>query len=220
MKVRLLIIEDHPAMIAGYKSILAFNKCGFDIDITTTDSCSSAYKILTNPSPLIDFDVIFLDVILPPDEEHKIFSGEDLALVARKYLPLSKIIMLTSHTEAFVLYSIVKKISPEGLLVKSDFSPEELLIAFEEIFKGATYQSATVRKSIRDMLKSSTYFDSYNRKIISLLSQGIKTKNMPNHLGLSISAIDKRKSVIKSFFGIEKGTDEDIIRAARKNGFV
>ncbi len=207
-------------MIAGYKSILSFNKSGYDIEITSAGDCASAYKIITDPSPLVDFDVIFIDVILPADEQHKLHSGEDLAALARKYLPHAKIIMLTSHTEAFVLYSIVKKINPEGLLVKSDFSPDELLLAFEDIIKGAEYRSATVRKSIRDMLKSNSYFDSHNRQIISLLSQGIKTKNMPAHLGLSISAIDKRKSVIKGFFGIEKGTDEDIIKAARKNGFV
>jgi hypothetical protein len=43
---------------------------------------------------------------------------------------------------------------------------------------------------------------------------------MPAYLGLSISAIDKRKAVIKSFFGIDKGSDEDIIKAAKKSGFV
>ncbi|MBF6607951.1 MAG: response regulator transcription factor [Flavobacterium sp.] len=220
MKVRLLIIEDHPAMIAGYKSILSFNKSGYDVEITATGDCAGAHKILTDPNPLIDFDVIFVDVILPADEQRKLYSGEDLAVLARKYLPHSKIIMLTSHTEAFVLYSLIKKVNPEGLLVKSDFSPEDLLTAFEEIIKGGEYRSDTVRKTMRDMLKSNAYFDSHNRKIIYLLSQGVKTKNMPAHLGLSISAIDKRKSVIKGFFGIEKGTDEDIINAARRNGFV
>ena len=220
MKVRLLIIEDHPAMIAGYESILSFNTSGHEVEITAAHDCEAAYKILTNPYPTTHYDIIFLDVILPPYEEKNIKSGEDLAKLARLYMPSSKIIMLTSHTEAFVLYQIVKAINPEGLLVKSDFTPDELLHAFNDIVDGDSYHSATVRKSLKDLLKSDVYFDSHNRQIISLLNQGIKTKNMPAYLGLSISAIDKRKAVIKSFFGIDKGTDEDIIMAARKSGFV
>lgn len=62
--------------------------------------------------------------------------------------------------------------------------------------------------------------DSYNRQIIMLLSQGIQTKNLPDYLHLSKSAIDKRKVVIKEFFDIEKGNDEDILREARKQGFI
>lgn len=53
-----------------------------------------------------------------------------------------------------------------------------------------------------------------------LLSQGIQTKNLPDYLNLSKSAIDKRKVIIKEFFDIEKGNDEDILREARKQGFI
>jgi hypothetical protein len=35
-----------------------------------------------------------------------------------------------------------------------------------------------------------------------------------------MSAIDKRKAQIKDFFCVQKGTDEDIIREAKKHGFV
>ncbi|HEU0136565.1 MAG TPA: response regulator [Flavobacterium sp.] len=220
MKVRLLIIEDHPAMIAGYESILSLNTSGYNFEIITAHDCEGAYKIISNPQPTTHFDIIFLDIILPAFLEKNIQSGQDIAKLARFHTPNSKIIMLTSHTEAFVLYQIVKSINPEGLLVKSDFTPAGLLHAFEEIMDGQIYHSETVRKSFKELLKSETYFDSHNRQIISLLSQGIKTKNMPAYLGLSISAIDKRKAVIKSFFGIDKGSDEDIIKAAKKSGFV
>lgn len=64
------------------------------------------------------------------------------------------------------------------------------------------------------------YLDTTNRRIISLLAKGIKTKNLPIHLNLSISAIDKRKAQIKEIFNIEKGTDEDILREAKKNDFI
>src|SRR5690606_762771 len=104
--------------------------------------------------------------------------------------------------------------------VKSDFSAEEFLLAFKNIVEVHNYHSATVRNGIAQILKREVYLDTYNRQIISLLGQGIKTKSLPQHLNLSISAIDKRKAQIKDYIEIEKGTDEDIIREAKRKGFI
>ena len=157
---------------------------------------------------------------LPPYEEKEIFSGEDLAIYAKKKYPFSKIVILTSHAEAFILYKIQNNISPHGLLVKSDFTADELLKAFEVILGKGVYTSKTVNESIQELLSKDMFLDDYNRQIISLLSSGIQSKNLANHINLSMSAIDKRKAQIKDFFCIQKGTDEDIIREAKKHGFV
>jgi hypothetical protein len=86
--------------------------------------------------------------------------------------------------------------------------------------RGENYYSKTIHKLNKEANSNRKILDHYNQKIILLLSQGIKTKNLHEHLHLSVSAIDKRKVSIKIFFGIEKGTDEDIIREARKQGFI
>jgi two-component system, NarL family, response regulator NreC len=52
------------------------------------------------------------------------------------------------------------------------------------------------------------------------LAKGVKTKNMPDILHLSQSAIDKRKVILKNILGIEKGNDEDILNEARKQGLI
>lgn len=70
------------------------------------------------------------------------------------------------------------------------------------------------------MISSVKTLDSYNRQIIMLLSQGVKTKNFHDYINLSTSAIEKRKVVIKDYLGIIKGTDEDILREARKQGLI
>jgi DNA-binding NarL/FixJ family response regulator len=53
-----------------------------------------------------------------------------------------------------------------------------------------------------------------------MLSKGIKTKTIQEQLHLSKSAVDKRKVAIKSYLGIDKGNDEDILREARKRGLI
>jgi len=219
-KISIFIVDDHPSMIEGYKSILSYNNLGCEISVTPAYDCESAIKRMEESEDIYEFDMIFLDLSLPPYEEKEIFSGEDLAIYAKKKYPFSKIVILTSHAEAFILYKIQNNISPHGLLVKSDFTGDELLKAFEVILNNGVYTSKTVNESIQELLSKDMFLDDYNRQIISLLSSGIQSKNLANHINLSMSAIDKRKAQIKDFFCIQKGTDEDIIREAKKHGFV
>jgi two-component system, NarL family, response regulator NreC len=220
MYLKVLMVDDHPSMIEGYKIILSYNDFGYDVDVTAVYSCEAAYELITKKKSATIFDLVFLDYSLPPFEKKRIMNGEDLAVLVQKHFPNAKIVILTSHTEAILLYNIIKKVNPEGLLVKSDFTADELLLAFDTIMNGHVYFSQTVKQIIKDLSSNTLYLDSINRTIISLLSQGIKTKSLPVRLSLSLSAIEKRKVFIKEYFGITKGNDEDIIREARKLGLV
>lgn len=218
--LNILMIDDHPSMIEGYKSILSFNDLGVRINAVPAYNCEAAYNIITSEDNTQAFDMAFVDLSLPPYLDKDMKSGEDLALLIRKVHPKCKIVILTSHAEAFILDTIQKTIEPNGLLVKSDFTAEEFLIAFEQIYNNQIYTSKTVVDNIADLHEKSAFLDDNNRKLITLLSEGVKTKNMPQHMNLSISAIDKRKAQIRYFFKIEKGSDEDIIRAAKNHGLI
>lgn len=219
MELNILMIDDHPPIIEGYKAILSFNKSGYKINTLVAHNCESAYAILTNTNNPVTFDIVFIDVTLPPFQEKEIHSGEDLVPLVKKQFPNSKVVILTSHTESFVLYRLINVCKPNGIIVKND-TAEEFLAGFETIMKGEDYFSETVRKQNMEIKNKTNFLDNYNRQIITLLSQGVKTKNLGDHLHLSSSAIDKRKANIKEFFNIDKGTDEDILREARKQGFI
>ncbi|MFK7049549.1 MULTISPECIES: response regulator [Flavobacterium] len=217
MDIRILIVDDHPSMIEGYKVILSYNDFGYNIDTTAAYNCESALKIIESNA---HFDVAFLDHNLPAYKEGHIENGIDLAKIIRKKRPNTKIIFLTSHSESIILLDMIKRVNPDGILVKSDFTADELLIAFDKIIKGENYRSVTVDHNVKELLSNKAYLDETNRQIISLLSKGIKTKNIPNYLNLSMSSIEKRKANIKKFLDIEIGSDEDIVRAARKAGVI
>lgn len=217
--LNILIVDDHPTMIEGYKSILSHSyDLQEEIKIAIAYNCQSAHQLIISSAN--HFDIAIIDMIIPPYEPAKLYSGEDLALLIQKSQPSCKIIISTSHTEAFVLYNLIKKINPQGVLVKSDYTSEEFLLAFHKIISGEEYYSATAKQSIKEIHQDNNYLDSYNRRIVSLLAKGIKTKNLPQHLNISISAIDKRKAHIKEVFDIQKGSDEDIIREAKNRGLI
>ena len=218
MELQVLMVDDHPPIIEGYKSILAYNPFGYELNTVGAHSCESAYNVITYVK--YPFDIVFLDLTLPPYPEKKLTSGEDLVPVVKRHHPNAKIIILTSHSESIVLFKLMKEHHLDGILVKSDFKSEELITAFDTVVRGNTYYSETIIKLQKTWEEKSKVMDSYNRQILLLLSQGIKTKSLPDMLHLSKSAIDKRKAIIKQIFGIDKGTDEDILREARKQGLI
>ncbi|WP_445453558.1 response regulator [Flavobacterium sp. 25HG05S-40] len=218
MEVKVLMVDDHPPIIEGYKSILSFNTYGYKLSTTAAYSCEAAFDAIVNSNTT--FDIVFLDLTLPPYLEKGINSGEDLIPIVRKFQPDAKVIVLTSHSESIVLFKLLNEQKPDGLLVKSDFQADELLIAFHTIVQGETYYSQTIIRHQKNWEEKNKVMDNYNRQILLLLSQGIQTKSLPDLLHLSKSAIDKRKAIIKQIFGIDKGTDEDILREARKQGLI
>lgn len=215
-----MIIDDHPTQIDGYKSILSFNDSNEPINVTACHNCTEAHKVITTVQNKNRYALAIIDFSIPPFEEQNLHNGQDVACLIQNHFPETKIAIITSHTEAIVLYNVLKKVNPQGLLVKSDMDGEELLEAYSEITKGNYYFSESVKKAKKLLISKEALLDTTNRKIIELLAQGIKTKNLPEHLSLSQSAIEKRKSVIKDVLGITKGNDEDILREVRQLGLL
>lgn len=219
MVFKVLMIDDHQPILEGYKSILTYNSFGHQLETTTINSAEKAFEFIVSEE--LAFDFIFIDLTLPPFLEKNIVTGEDLIPIAKKHQPKAKLIVLTSHSESVLLFRIIKQYKPEGFLIKSDFQSEELNHAFNEIVNDRNYYSKTVEDLMNSIdPQKELLLDGYNRQILELLAQGIKTKNFPELLHLSQSAIDKRKATIKILLGIDKGNDEDILKAARILGLI
>jgi DNA-binding NarL/FixJ family response regulator len=216
----ILLVDDHPAILNGYLSVLGFNDEGIELLPTFCYNCEDAYHAITKIENANLFDFILLDRSLPPYHEKIIKSGEDLAVLAKEHQSKAKIVMLTAHAETFIIYDIIHKTRPNGLIIKSDATGEVLLDAFHDIINGKTYYSTTVTENMKDLLIREDYLDSINRQIIVLLAQGFKNKTIASQLGLSDSTVEKRKSKIKDFFLTNKSSDEELIIEAKKQGFI
>lgn len=220
MVVRILMIDDHPVMIEGYKAMLALNKEQHSIETISAFNCEEAYNLIINPANSTAFDLVFLDYSIPEYLEQKIHNGEDLGVFIRKHLPNTKIIMLTAHFDAIRLYNVVKKIQPNGLLIKSDYKPPHLLDAFDKVLAGETYYTPIVLEKIKEPLFTKGFLDSLDREILVLLAEGFQIKTIATKMIVSEDTIKKRKSKIKDLLGIGKGSDEDILKECRALGLL
>ena len=220
--IRILMIDDHPIIIEGYQNTLQFSKKENQIlDIDIANNCDEAVKLMdTSIKTNRHYQVLFVDISLPPSKDGLMNSGEDLAIYARKVLPKAKIIILTMFDESYRIHNIIKTIDPEGFLIKSDLTSSELSSAFQAVLNNPPFYSGTVNSHLRKTNESDIVIDDKNRKILYLLSQGAKNKSLAAHLEISLSAIEKRKKHLKEIFLVDDGQDETLINEARKKGFI
>lgn len=218
--LNVFMADDHPFIIEAYNNSMVNYKEEYEISIFNAKDCKESHEIL-NKDTTPSLDIAFLDVSMPAYEERNILSGEDVARLLKNKHPHCKIIMLTMHSDALRVLNIIKTINPNGLIIKNDLTFNELKIAFERILNGENYYSQTVVKYVSQSVSvESNIIDELDRQIIYHISRGMKTKNIPAHTSMSLSTIEKRKLNLKDLFEIKGGSDEDLIREARKRGFV
>lgn len=219
--VNILIVDDHPMTVNGYINVLSEEDFeNHKLNFTKALDCEEAYHLITDPTK--KFHVAYLDLSLPPYTDKSINSGFDLGLLIRKLDPECIIIILTMHSEAPLVDRLIKEINPEGILCKSDIDIDEFVNAFKNIFygNGETYMSHKIIKSLKDKVFKNYNLDSYDKQILMCLSEGIATKNIPNYVPLSLSAIEKRKANLKNMFLKGAGDDHKLIEATKKIGII
>ncbi|MCK8140274.1 response regulator [Flavobacterium sp. I-SCBP12n] len=216
----ILIVDDHPFIIQGYKNaITRYKPEEFEFVITQANDCEKAYNIITDGS-IDHFDIAFLDISMPSYEEKNIFSGEDLAKLLLEYMPNCKIILLTMFSELLKIKTIIKTINPDGLVIKNDLTFDELLFAFDTVIKNKKYYSESVLKMISQAEADTIEIDPLDKQILFHLSKGTKLNDMNQYIPLTLAAIKQRKINLKELLSVEQGSDGDLVREAKNKGLL
>lgn len=219
--LRILAIDDHEMTMLGYKFILENIVIeDHEIIVDTVTSFTDGKKRIEESVNYFAYDIIFLDVQLYPPNENQPHSGEDLGILARKLVPESKIIFMSSFSDNHRINSILKSVDPEGYLVKTDIDPRSLEDAVKAVMSNQPYYSSKALVAIRKRMSSNIFLDENDRKILYHISIGTKTKNLKDFIDLSASSIENRKRHLKILFGTDKQNDLALILAAKKRGFI
>ena len=217
--IHILIVDDHPFIIQAYRNALdKYSQQGFVFEVTQANNCKTGYESITEAK--IPFDVAFFDISMPEYAEKGIYSGEDLAALIKTEMPNCKIILLTMHTELLKINNIIKTINPSGLVIKNDLTFDELIFAFDKIINNESYYSQTVIKLVGQAQYNNIELDAFDKQILFHLSKGVKTKDLPQYIPLSLSAIEKRKLNIREILEVKGGSDIDLINEAKTKGVI
>ena len=220
-KRTILIVDDHPINVDGYHTLLSNIESNKDAEYLFAFDCEQAYNSIIKSQFLnATIDFAFIDISLPAFDEKKLSSGGDIGILIRKTYPLCKIIIISMHKEPLRVNQIFKSINPEGFIAKSDINYKCFPEIFQSIEKNEKYLSQSIKESQKILFQKNISWDDNDSKILQLIAQGIKTKNLPDYIPLCLSAIEKRKANIKKQLILNTGSDKEMIDVAKKLGFL
>ncbi|WP_397364596.1 response regulator [Olleya sp. R77988] len=220
--LRILMVDDHPMIIEGYQhTLFAAKKENQTLEIDIATDCDSALAAI-NKSKNVGkpYDIYFFDISIPESKDGIYKSGEDLAKYIKQTQPKAKVVILTMFNEVYRIHSIIRSINPEGFLIKSDLTSSELASAFEAIQNKPPFYTGTINTIIKRSIFNPIEVDEINHKMLHFLSLGVRTKDLEVHLGITLSAIEKRKKNLKELFEVEDGKDQTLIRIAKEKGYI
>ncbi len=217
--INVLIVDDHPFIIQGYKNVIRlFPDKNINFTFYEAVDCKSGYEAVMNPP--IQYDIAFLDISMPEYPEKGITTGEDIAKLLMKEMPLCKIALLTMHSESLKVQSIIDEIDPLGLVIKNDLGFESMILALDTIIKGEKYYSDSVIKFLNNQQKEKVYVDVIDKQILHYLNKGVKYDDIPLYITISSSSVRTRKEIMKDLLGISGCDDSELAAVAKDRGML
>lgn len=220
--VRILAVDDHEMTTLGYKFILEDTQFDdFKVLVDTAKSFDQTIEKIENSVNSFAYDILLLDIQLAQPAEGPAKTGEDIGIIARKVIPKTKIVFMSSFSDNYRINSILKTVDPEGYMVKTEIDQKSLQAMVQTVMTNPPYYTQKALAAIRKkMANDDIVLDEKDKKILHYLSIGTKTKDMVNHVSLSLPSIENRKRHLKAVFGVEKQNDQALITESRNRGFI
>lgn len=214
-EIHILMVDDHQTIIEGHQHIL---NTGLDHNLVhaSANNCDLAWEKINSEN----YDLVFLDISFPVRPDSKFTSGEELGQKIKQEYPEIKIIILTGTEDVMHLADIFFKINPNGFLLKTEINSKEITRCVEMVLEGSIYHSRKISKLVRSRATNPYSLDEFDHKILHHLSLSAKTKDLPQHIPLSLGAIEKRKKRLKEVFGVDNLDNEALLKKAREAGYL
>ncbi len=205
MSIKIILADDHKILREGLKALIV-KAPGMDVVAEAKDG-KTAVRLVDKFSP----DVTIMDISMPD------LNGIEAANQILAKNPDAKVIALSIHSDKRFVSNMLK-IGAKGYLLKG-CAFEELVTAIETVLAGRIYLSPAIDQVVvndyiqritKPQLSTSPELTSREREIIQLIAEGRSTKNIANHLHLSVKTIETHrhqamdKLEIKSVAGLTK----------------
>jgi len=192
--IKILIIDDHPLVIDGIKTMLR-DETYLHIEAAAKNA-KEALDFLAGNIPV---DVILLDINLPD------IDGLRLCEMIRENNKTVKIIGLTYVNEAGIITQLIRK-GANGYLLKN-MEREELVQAINQVMDGTIYLSKAANEKILQQLQGFELpqnkipaLTRREKEILQLLSEGLTSNEIATRLFLSNYTVDThRKNMLQKF---------------------
>ena len=204
---RILVVDDHPVVRRGLRAILEqendLEVCG---DVGTAADALDAYR---DKKP----DLITLDIALDGSD------GLDVIKTIRAEDELVPILVISMYDEASFAERVLRS-GGNGYLMKEELDLQ-IIAAVRRILGGGIYLSERVSQSLLRTVTGKTA-EQHRRpedslsdreiEVYRLLGEGTSSRQIAEHLGISVKTVETYRAHIKDKLGLENATQ--LVRAA------
>ncbi|NLC67739.1 MAG: response regulator transcription factor [Clostridiaceae bacterium] len=194
--MKLLVVDDHPLVRQGIRSILSSNK--YISELLEADSISGALEIIANKRP----NIVLVDLKLGSQ------NGFDLVEKAKESNSDAKFIILTSYLlqEDFLRG---EKIGVEGYILKEAFA-EDILYAIRLVQRGKKYYDPAIIGQRDKMNEEGLLLSTLTEReseVLREIGKGMTNEAIAKKLFISEHTVKKHVSSILSKLGLSHRTE-------------
>ncbi len=208
MSGQVLIVDDHPLIRQGMRSLL--EKHGFTVVGEGVDG-----REATQLAQELEPDVAVLDLAMP------LLNGLDAAREITRTSRRTKTILVTIHTaDQYVLEAL--KAGVRGYVLKSQ-ATAELVQAIQEVMHGGRYLSPGISEAVVQAYLAKTDLPSdpltpREREVLQLIAEGKTTKDIAGLLGVSIKTVESHRVRLMEKLDIRQTAG--LVRYAIRRGLI
>lgn len=200
MSAKVLIVDDHPAMLAGLRGLLSgepdLELCG------EADSAASAVKAIETSAP----EVIVLDLFLGADD--------DIDFVGRIHArwPHIRILVVSMQDEALFAERILA-MGARGFVMKREAS-QVILAAVRKVLAGEYFLSPALGERLFARKARARYSSNVvdvltarEREVLADIAVGKSTQQISKHLGMHVKTVDSHRRSMREKLGLNSAAE-------------
>jgi DNA-binding NarL/FixJ family response regulator len=210
--IRVLLVDDHPILRAGLKTLLAAEP---DIDIVAeADNGEDAVQLALQVRP----DIVLMDLSLPR------LTGTEATKRIVAHDPTIRVLVLTAHDDLAFARTLLEA-GAAGFALKRGVC-DELVRALRIVASGETYVDPSLASTLIQSAPGSrrnggatvTALSERESEVVRLIAEGHTSKEMAQALGLSPRTLETYKARAMSKLNLR--TRAELIRYALRRGWL
>ena len=211
--IQVIIVDDHTLFRIGLKS--AFQHGYSDICVTGEADCGESLFALLPSTPV---NVVLLDINLPD------IGGAEIARRLRCDYPDVKILAVSAENTAEAILAMLE-VGIDGFITKQNSDADDLAEAIRSVMDGLEYFGRDISSIIFGVYASkkkttavTNEFTEREKEIILACRDGLMSKEIAAHLGISPHTVNVHKRNIFSKLGINNTME--MVQYALKKGII
>ena len=199
--IRLIVVDDHPAIRAGLSTLLD-DQSDLEV-IAQAASGEDALRLISELRP----DVALIDLRLPG-----LTGVETIAQLALMATPTRSIVVTSFQQDEMVLQAL--RAGAQGYLLK-DASANELATAIRTVKAGGTYLAPAVASKLTGSLIRQERLTRRELQVLMLIGQGLADKEIAADIGATAKTVQFHVANVLGKLGAQNRTDAVRIAYAR-----